>query len=94
MEMIKLYHVIPSEFTTIGEQCCLYSNPGTEFIYKLNGIADENGLCNTLYVTLYDSLERLGFDLLDEYNMQVKQCDCIVEGRSPSDICRDFSKDI
>jgi hypothetical protein len=66
MELVILYHVIPSDATVMGEQCCAYSDPTFDFIYKVNCITDDSGMCDTIYVTLYDSLEMLGIEVQNE----------------------------
>ena len=40
MELTILYHVIPSEATVMGHQCCAYSNPSFDYLYKVNGISE------------------------------------------------------
>lgn len=91
MELIILYHIIPSEATVVGHQCCAYSNPTFDYLYKLNAISDDNGECDTLYVSLYDSLETFGLDLLAELNDQTASSK-VVFARKEEDLLRDFIK--
>ena len=37
MEMIILYHHIPSRHTEFGHSCCAYSNPSFGRMFKVNG---------------------------------------------------------
>jgi len=91
MELIILYHVIPSEATVMGHRCCAYSNPSFDYLYKVNGISDDNGICDTLYVSLYDSLESFGLDLQAELNDQTSKSK-VVFARREEDLLRDFMK--
>ena len=91
MELIILYHIIPSEATVMGHQCCAYSNPSFDYLYKVNGISDDNGICDTLYASLYDSLENFGLDLQAELNDQTAKSK-VVFARKEEDLLRDFMK--
>lgn len=66
MELVLLYHHVPSADTPFGHRCCAYSNPRFGHMYKLNVQADDRVECDTLYVTLYDSLEVMGSELREE----------------------------
>jgi hypothetical protein len=92
MEMIIAYHVIPTDATVHGEQCCAYSDPTIDYIYKINGITDDSGFCDTVYVTLYDSLEELGQDVIDELEKQLRQNNEVVYSRPMREVLRDFMR--
>lgn len=66
MELVLLYHHVPSSDTPFGQRCCAYSNPRFGHMHKLNAQADDRIECDTLYVTLYDSLEVMGCELREE----------------------------
>lgn len=66
MELVLLYHHVPSSDTPFGQQCCAYSNPRFGHMFKMNVQADDRVECDTLYVTLYDSLEVMGSELREE----------------------------
>lgn len=66
MELVLLYHHIPTRDAFFGQKCCAYSNPDFGRMYKVNSCADDRFRCDTLYVTLYESLETMGSELLDE----------------------------
>lgn len=91
MELIILYHIIPSRATVMGHQCCAYSDPTFDYIYKINGISNDNGECDTLYVSLYDSLETIGLDLQSELHDQTANSK-ILFARKEEDLLRDFMK--
>lgn len=59
MEMILLYHHIPSYATTFGHGTCAYSNPAFGRMFKINARTDGNGLVKAVQVTLFDSLEQM-----------------------------------
>ena len=63
MELVLLYHHVPSGDTPFGQRCCAYSNPRFGHMHKLNAQANDHIECDTLYVTLYDSLEVMGSEL-------------------------------
>lgn len=66
MELILLYHMVPSKDTEFGHRCCSYSNPRFEHMFKLNSSTDEHGMCNTVDVTVYASLEYMCEELRSE----------------------------
>ena len=51
MEMIILYHMVPSEQTDFGHTCCAYSNPSTERMFKVNVTTNGSGEVDSLLVT-------------------------------------------
>lgn len=91
MELILLYHVIPSEATVTGHQCCAYSNPAFDYIYKVNGISNDDCACESIYVSLYESLETLGLDVLQELRDQTATTK-VLFARKEEDVLRDFMK--
>jgi hypothetical protein len=92
MEMVIAYHVIPTNATVHGEQCCAYSDPTVEFMYKTNCITDDTGMCDTVYVTLYDSLDALGYEVILEMQQQMKSNNEIVFARPLREVLRDFMR--
>ena len=55
------------------------------------GISDDNGICDTVYASLYDSLESFGLDLQAELNDQTSKSK-VVFARKEEDLLRDFMK--
>jgi hypothetical protein len=47
-------------------------------------------MCDTIYVTLYDSLEMLGIEVQNELEEQTSKSGEVVFARSMSDVLRDF----
>lgn len=63
MEMIILYHHIPSRHTEFGHSCCAFSNPKFGRMFKINASTNGSGMVDTLTVTVYCSLEYMEADL-------------------------------
>ena len=57
MEMILLYHHIPSTQTVFGHSCCAYSNPAFGRMFKINAKTNSAGLVDLINVTIFGSLE-------------------------------------
>lgn len=89
MELILLYHYLPSTATNFGQKCCAYSNPRFGRMYKLNATANGDIECDTLYVTLYDSLEIMGNELREELLKVIKNGN-VLFARSEEELLRDF----
>ena len=63
MEMILLYHHIPSFDTAFAHSCCAYSNPAFGRMFKVNATTNERGLVDRITVTIYESLEFMSADV-------------------------------
>lgn len=61
----NLFVSIPKD-TEFGHCCCSYSNPRFEHMFKLNSSTDEHGMCNTVDVTVFASLEYMCEELRSE----------------------------
>ena len=72
MELIILYHMVPSTSTSFGHCCCAYTNPAFGHMYKMNVMIDGNGLVNRVTVTIFDSLEFMGGDLCNDLELHAK----------------------
>ena len=72
MELIILYHMVPSTSTWFGHCCCAYTNPAFGHMYKMNVMIDGNGLVNRVTVTIFDSLEFMGGDLCNDLELHAK----------------------
>ena len=72
MEMIILYHHIPSRHTEFGHSCCAYSNPSFGRMFKVNGSTDERGMVSQIKVTIYDSLEHMSADVCLDLSLHCK----------------------
>lgn len=72
MELITLYHHIPSSATTFGSSICAYSNPAFGQMFKMNAKTDTEGKVNSIVVTIYDSLEQMYGDLCLDLELHSK----------------------
>ncbi len=72
MELIILYHMVPSTATSFGHCCCAYANPAFGHMYKMNVMTDGNGLVNRVTVTIFNSLEFMGGDLCNDLELHAK----------------------
>ncbi len=59
MEMVLLYHHVPSCATAFGHSASTYSNPSFGRMFKINARTDGGGRVRTVQVTLFDSLEQM-----------------------------------
>ena len=57
MELNILYHVRTYIAGAESQHCCAYSNPTFEHMYKVNAQSAGNGMVDTVYVTIFSSLE-------------------------------------
>lgn len=91
MELILLYHVIPSHDTMLGHKCCAYANQIFGEMFKINGQSNDSGCVDTVYVTLYDSLLTFGVEVRNEL-VEMTSRFSVQYARSESDVLRDFIK--
>lgn len=79
MELIILYHHIPSGATVFGSSTCAYSNPAFGQMFKMNARVTDTGKVDRIDVTIYESLEFMCSDIcldlkLHEQNGHFKYC--------------------
>lgn len=63
MELIILYHHIPSRQTEFGRSCCAYSNPAFGRMFKVNAATGGDGKVSQITVTIFGSLEYMSADV-------------------------------
>lgn len=68
MELSVLYHVILS-----SHHACAYSNPGFGHMYKVNVQTDRQGMADSLYISLFESLEVMLEALTDDLECHQSQ---------------------
>ena len=90
MELFVLYHMVPSKQTDFGHTCCAYSNPSTERMFKINATTNGEGNVDTVQVTIYDSLEIMSTDLLQDLRLNEKRGE-IRFRRNQAEIMNDFN---
>ena len=57
MELNVLYHIKTGYAVPSRQQCCAYSNPTFEHMYKVNVQSSDKGQVDTVYVYIFESLE-------------------------------------
>ncbi len=63
MELITLYHHIPSNQSKYKHSTCAYSNPGFGQMFKINAETDDAGMVQELKVTIFGSIDHLCTEL-------------------------------
>lgn len=66
MELTILYHIVPSEHTDFGHQCCAYSDITFGHMFKIHACTSASGKVETLTVTLFTSMDVMCTDLMDD----------------------------
>ena len=66
MELTILYHFIPSTQTDFGHQCCAYSDTQFGHMFKIHASTNASGMVDSLTVTVYDSLDAMCTDLMED----------------------------
>lgn len=88
-ELVMLYHLVPSDNTLYGRACCAYSAPSTGNMYKLNVRTAANGLVEEVTATIYDSLEVMHADLMQDMRLN-ERYGVFKYRREPGEIMNDF----
>lgn len=63
IELVILYHHVPSPTVRFGHSACAYSNPNFGQMYKVNAQTNDDGLVDCVKVTVFDSVEQMCGDL-------------------------------
>lgn len=58
-DILILYHFIPSKAVLCARTCCGVSNPEMEYMIKISATTDDRGLCDTIHLTIFNSLETM-----------------------------------
>lgn len=72
MEMILLYHHIPSIQTAFGHSCCAYSNPAFGHMFKINARTNPSGMIEQIKVTIFCSTEIFSADVCLDLELHAK----------------------
>lgn len=72
IELIILYHHIPTSASSFGHSTCAYSNPAFGQMFKMNARVSDNGKVHRIDVTIYDSLEYMCSDLCLDLQLHEK----------------------
>ena len=72
-DILLLYHFIPSEAILCARVCCGVSNPEMEHMIRISAITDDQGLCDTIYLTIYNSLDIMLGEIMNERQLMLKR---------------------
>ena len=72
-DILLLYHFIPSKAIMCARSCCGISNPQMERMIKITATTDDRGLCDTIHLTIYNSLEIMLGDIINERKRMLKR---------------------
>ena len=89
-DLAILYHLVPSIDTVSGHECCAYSYPVTERMYKINCKTGVDGLVHELKVTIYNSIEVMSSDLFEDLRLHRNRGKFKIE-REHVEIMNDFN---
>lgn len=91
IDLILLYHVVPSAATRLGQRCAAYSNPSFPDMYKVNAVSDDNGEIDVIHITLYESLMTMGMEVRGELVEMTGKYKAEYS-RKEADVLRDFMR--
>lgn len=89
MEMIILYHHVPSGATAFGSSTCAYSNPAFGQMFKMNARITDTGKADRIDVTIYDSLEFMCSDLCLDLKLH-EQCGYFKYRKNKEELLAEF----
>lgn len=89
-DLAILYHLIPSVSTVFGHECCAYCFPVTERMFKINCKTGVDGLVHDLKVTLYNSIEVMYTDILEDLKLHENRGKFKIK-RKHGEILNDFN---
>src|SRR5574344_906768 len=73
LEFILLYHHQAVSGIVFGQSCCAYSNPKYGHMVKVNASTNVNGMCDSIDVTIYDTLDFMCQELLEELRIKTNR---------------------
>jgi hypothetical protein len=89
-DMVLLYHYMRSKETDFGHELCYYSYPDGGQMFKINMVGEEKLMVKEVVVTVYDSLEQMCFNLLNDLHLHDLH-GTYEERRREADLIADFS---
>ena len=85
-------HAIPKAITTkFGERECTYFMPEEQRNIKMNFSTNEEGLVNTILVTVYGSIDIMYPDPLTDLRFNTKGSMLVKEHRNEAEVMNDFN---
>lgn len=89
-----LYYTHPnpkSVKTRFGQRACTYFMPEEQRNIKMNFTTDEQGLINTIFVTVYGSIDIMYPDLLKDLRFNTEGSMLVKERRCEAEVMNDFN---
>lgn len=90
IELITLYHHIPSSSVDFGHSTCAYSNPAFGQMFKVNAQTDGSGKVSLVTVTVYDSLELMCGDICLDLKLHAERSGYFKYKKEKEDVLIDF----
>lgn len=90
IELITLYHHIPSSSVSFGHSACAYSNPAFGQMFKVNVQTDGSGKISLVSVTVYDSLELMCGDVCLDLKLHTERSGYFKYKKEKEDVLIDF----
>jgi len=72
-DILQLYYFIPTNAILSGRCCCAVSNPNMEYMIKIATTTDDKGLCDTIHLTIYSSLDFMLGDITNERKRMIER---------------------
>ena len=92
MRILYYTHPNPKAIKTkFGQRACTYFMPEEQRNIKMNFSTDENGLVNTILVTVYGSIDIMYPDLLNDLRLNTKGSMLVKEHRGEAEVMNDFN---
>ena len=89
MLLTFLYHYVPSEQTTFGHQVCAYSDWHFGNMFKVHITTNGAGKVNRLVVTIFDSMEAMGANLILDLELH-ERSGRFIQKREKTDVLVEF----
>ena len=83
MELNIMYQVIVRNAGIESQQCCAYSNPTFEHMYKVNAQSDGKGMVDSVYVYIFSSLEFMLESLKEDLELHSRMGESITKMSLP-----------
>lgn len=90
IELITLYHHIPSSSVDYGQSACAYSNPAFGQMFKVNVQTNGSGKVSLVSVTIYDSLELMCGDVCLDLKLHSERDGYFKYKKNKEDVLIDF----
>lgn len=72
-DLLLLYHFVPSEAVMCGRSCCVVSDPAHNYMVRISAVTNDVGLCTTIHLTLYHSLDIMIGEVDNERKRMLKR---------------------